>query len=102
MSVLSDCLDLLIGAARAEFGETEYQYFRVPVYWHKCRRQPGYHTAGTKVEISKEEYEASEADSKKARTDAFMGRLQGNYSRVEREISKEGWKEHLLKIIADA
>jgi hypothetical protein len=100
---LSDWLGGLIEAAKAEFGEPEYRYFNVFVLW--CgggRGKSEHHIVSTKTEISKQEYEAMEVESKKARTDAFMGRLKTSYHRVEREMVKDGWKEELLKIIGAA
>ena len=102
-SELSARLGGLIEAAKNEFGEPEYRYFNVFVLW--CgggRGRSGHHTVSTKTEITKGEYEALEAESKRARTEAFMGRLKTSYHRVEKEMVKEGWKENLLKIIGAA
>lgn len=85
----------------AEYGEPGYRYSKKRVLWSKSRRQQGYHSipSGDGEEVSKEEYEENIAASNKFVTEAFMCRLQISYWRYDKKLSKDGWREVLLRDI---
>lgn len=98
----------LIAAARAEFGEPEFKYFRVEHYWTCPRRNKprrnGYHSVCVShehPECTREEYEANVERGKHDSTEAFMGRLPRMFHTWERRLVKDGWPQELSKRITD-
>lgn len=97
-------LDQTINEYMDRYGEPEYRYFKKNVTWVKYRRKPGYHSSpvGDGTEVSKDEYDANIVISKKYSADAFMGKLPCSYWRYDRKLSKDGWREALIKDIQSA
>ena len=101
---VEQALAKLIEAARAEYGETEYTYFKQVHRWSGSRRSGAYYTSVTNrgEPITQEQYEDGLAQGKKDEVDAFMGRRKGmDYYTYEREISKRGWREHLIELLKE-
>lgn len=92
-------LDGVIEHYRSMHGDPEYHHFKRLIIWTKERRKPGYHVSpiGDGQPVSKEEYEANIAESNFNRGEAFMSRLPRNYWEYHRKLTKDGWRERLMK-----
>lgn len=101
---MSAMLEQIIDQYLARYGEPGYRYSKKYIQWTKFRRQRGYHSSpcGPGTEVSKAEYEANTAQSKKNVLEAFMGRFPQSYWRYDKELSKDGWREVLIKEVQAA
>ena len=91
----------LIAAAKKEYGEPTYAYFKKTVAWARHGRRPGYHIVpiGDGEPVSMEEYAAGLAESKRCEGEAFMSRLQRSYVRYNKKMVGKGWREILVERI---
>lgn len=95
-----------IAAAKAEFGETEHAYFRVPVVF-SCGRRRGdekHFISGTKIPCTKEEFDANVKEGDRLNEERFRvgsSKFRRDYSLWHKQIMKPGWKEQLIKMIMD-
>src|ERR1700674_3803291 len=98
---MSDNLSQTIAEYRLAHGDAENRYYKKHIARTKFGREPGYHCVpvGDGEEVSKDEYEAHAAESRQNQTDAFMGRLQRSYWRYDQKLSREGWREILVREI---
>lgn len=96
-------LDNVIEQYRSQHGEPEYRYFKRLVVWSRDRRK-GCHIVpiGDGEAVTKEEYEANCAETKRIRTEAFYGRWPRNYWEYHRKMIKDGWREVLIKDVQAA
>lgn len=101
---LSSALSRLIAVARSEFGETQWRYEKKLISWIRFRRRPGSHSTpiGDGEPVTKEEYDANIAESKRRDLEAFMGRYPQSYTRYDKKISTPGWRERLIEMIKSA
>lgn len=91
-------IEQVIAEYKAAHGEPEYRYHKRYMRWSKERRKPGNHWSpiGDGPEVTREEYEANLAQSKRDAGEAFMGRLPRDYWEYYRRMSKDGWRERLI------
>mgnify|MGYP001609525821 FL=1 len=97
-------LEQVIAEYRAQHGEPAFRYYKKYVVWSKFRRKPGYHVTpiGDGDEVTREEYEANIAESKRQRGEAFMGRLPHSYWEYGQKMIRDGWREALIKDVQSA
>jgi hypothetical protein len=57
---------------------------------------------GDGTTVTREEYEAGIAESKRCQFEAFMGRYPRSYILYERKIARPGWREELTKMLETA
>lgn len=96
-----------IDAAKAEFGETEFTYYRIPVVFSSGRKrgQEKHFVSGTKLTCSKEEYDAKHEEGERLNGERFIkgsSQFRRDYNIYSREVAKPGWREKLIELIQGA
>ena len=94
------CLDTLAIKAIEEFGETEFKYYAIPIIW----RNGGHSTPLTgleRYEVTEAEWIEHREESRKHRTDAFMGKLKQSYTAYERRPGIPEWKTKLVELVKE-
>lgn len=104
MSDLSRFID--VEAAKAEFGDTEYEYVSIYVQFSYGRKRgTGNHICREPVTCTKEEFDAHHESGQKKETDRFFraGRprdaFKESFTRYERRIKTPGWRERLIELL---
>ena len=82
------------------YGETEYQYYAIPISYSRGQHERPI-TSLERYEITKEKYEENEAIGKWVRHKAFMGTLKDSYISYEKRVSKAGWREKLIGLLEE-
>lgn len=93
-------LEQVISEYQSLYGEPEWRYFKKYVPWSKERgRKTGCHfiPVGDGDEVSKESYHKNVEKSDRIVREAFMGRAPYSYWRYDKKMTKDGWREHLIK-----
>ena len=93
---ITSIAQILIDAAKIVYGEAEYEYYAIPVYWRRDGHTRPITGLG-EFKITCEEYEKNKSKGKKDATDAFMGKLKRTYTSYERRIVKDGWRQQLIE-----
>lgn len=99
-----DLFQAWVEEAQKVWGDTVYVYYALPITWSGRGRASQHTTPITGLEhhkISKEEWEANRAESKRQTMEAFMGRLKYSYTRYERRVAEPGWVETLAKVLKE-
>lgn len=94
----------LVALAKAEFGESEFVYTKCHItwVWGRKRGEKGrhFHPIGPGEPITREEYEANIEEEKRIRLEAFMGRWPKPYWSYDKKLTRPGWREKLVELIA--
>ncbi len=93
MSILFD----LVSDYHERFGDPQYRYFKKQIAW--SRRGEHIIPIGNGEEISREEFDANVSEYERIRREAFLGRYPKSYWQYRRDLSKDGWREILIKEI---
>jgi len=97
---LQSCLDALAHKARDEFGETEFKYYAIPIRWRNGAHSTPL-TGLERYEVTEAEWIEHREESRKHRTDAFMGKLKQSYTAYERRPGIHGWKTKLIELVKE-
>ena len=103
MELSQEMLDAL-DVFRREWGDTEYEYYAIPVSYRSGKRgQSGTHyRPATDLErfiCTKEKYEQEREHSKSIATKAFMGNYKASYTDYQRRVKVAGWREKLIEYL---
>ena len=96
-----------IGAARKEWGDTQFKYYAIPVSWSRSggRRSRYQHmhpvTGLDRYVISEQEWLDNVEKGKRDRMEAFMGRLRGSYTDYQRRVDVPGWREKVIELLKE-
>ena len=85
-----------IDEARRLWGEPEYGYFKEWMQATRRSRRIEHYGSG-KVEITKAEFDAEYAISRRREIDRFMGDFKGSFWNLTIEVKKWGWPQELEK-----
>lgn len=98
-----------VDAAREEFGESVYSYWRIHVKYESGRSSRGgrsrapYHIECPRVACSKEEYDAHSAAGDAKELERFRRgarEFKESYVRYTKTISQPGWPDRLIEMLS--
>ena len=91
--------------AATELGNTEYEYYAIPIRWNPPRKRgrSGEHTRPItgldQYKTTREEWEKNAVESREKRVDAFLGKLKSSYIDYVRLVKTPGWREKVIDAI---
>lgn len=86
------------------WGKAEYKYHALPIQWVPGKKRgTGSHstpiTGRERYECTEQEWRDGRAESDHNRLEAFLGRFKRSYTSYQRTVTKDGWRETLIKLL---
>lgn len=105
MELSQEMLDAL-DVFRREWGNTEYEYYAIPVTYRMGKRgKCGDHwrpiTGTEKYICSRDEYEQGKEQSRQIALQVFRGEYRKSYTDFQRRVKVAGWREKLIDYLKD-